>query len=399
MKEIMKEIKSRMRDKGITQNEIAKELKVSSAAITQYFQGKSNPDFEKFLKMVHIVYEVDYERLIIKFCEKTTNATNIREALEWSLHRWCPEVSDTIYEHEKKYVSSTAELYGLLLESRKGKLKPKDFFCAVEKFGMKTDFSKIIDTESGNEKNSRKRKKIDLQIDEQAQSFVLYKLCMLYYYINTQAYKLVPETAQLALKYISKIKSSFIRKAHTLSLREVMAASYLYSNEVNQCEKILQEMNRPYIKTFFPMLYISRLSITSELYIFTNYEKSKEYIYTAIEYMKSWGFTGYKRRIRKLEAIHDFIKITNGELENLYLTDLDQTIYYLSIKRSRNALEKIKEVEDENSGRLTVLQLYCKAIVLNDINVMRLCEIQFIVNGNIHYWELAKRYIDRYLKN
>lgn len=395
MENIIRKIRNEMISRDITQRDVAKVLEVSSSMVTQYFQGKSPLDFEKFLKIVHLVFRKNYEDLILEFCKYTKDKMSIREALEWSLHRWCPELSKSIYEEERKNETSVSKLYLLLLQSRNGEINPEKFFASIQRFRLNKKLNTLLNDEEN--ENKKDTKKDQVEVDETAQVFVIYSLCLMYHYCHKQRYNMIPGVAELTFVYLEKIKSGFLRKAHTLSIKEMLAVTYLYSKNEKSAEPILKEMGEPEVKEYFPLMYLSKLALISEFNMFTDYNKSIKAIKRALDQLKEWNLNDYVRRRMHLESIHDFVKITNGNLEGLYLTDPDQTLHYLSVKRYPVAEEIFEKLEKR--GKLTSLQQYCKALYFNDILLMRKSEVQFVQENNIHLWTLPRRYIDIYLKS
>lgn len=381
---LMQKVQNDLKAKGLKQKELAKELGVSSSMISQYFKSKSNIDFEKFLKMVHFIYNYNYEHLILEFCKVTSSTTNIREALEWSLQRWIPHISEDIYKCELQKKNLVNEIYGLLLKSRSGELSPEEFFKQIQEFRIKADISKLLEDNS------------DSQVDESAQFFVMFNVCMMYYYTSINAYSLIPGLAELTMVYVKKIKSDFLQKTHMLNIQEMLVVSYLYLDKRHEAEYTLKTMDKEYAYSFLPLMYISILSLESEITLFSNIESSVDKVTEAIRYLESFGFKGYERRKRHLQSLHDFIKITGGKLENLFLTDPEQKLYYMAAKQDYRALDEIKMIEGNRN--LSALELYIKGILTSDIIVMRACENKFIDQQNLHLRRLPKQYIDMHLK-
>lgn len=73
MKDIMKRVKNRMAELGMTQEQVAKEMNLTRSQITHYLNGRRNPPFEQLLKLAKIL---DFQLNELTYGELTTNSLN-----------------------------------------------------------------------------------------------------------------------------------------------------------------------------------------------------------------------------------------------------------------------------------------------------------------------------------
>jgi len=377
--ELMNKIKEAAELEGIDNIKIAEHIGVTSSSITYYFDGSIHINFNKFIKMVHLIYKSGYDNLIIEYCRycdrfPKRKPQSVREALDWSLGRFNSELTQYLLELEKIYSPKTYEIYNLLFMSRERKITPDEFFEAVHHLPY----------------NLKGIKKKDLP-----QIKVLIDLCRMYYYDYTKNYRSIFSLSKLTFKEIEKVSSEFLKYSYTLCVKEMLTVYYLKYNKLKECNDIVQEMVSDEVRNLFPLSYFYGLSKLAEMHMFTNYKHSLHYIQEAISEMKRLGFEDYKRKYEHFKSNHDLIKLLNFDFENLYLNDIDQRLYYLSLqndakskKEAQNIINKL-ESEDE----LDEFQTCYKAILNKDIRLMIRAEEMFMESCDFYYVNIPRKYI------
>ncbi|MGC3792003.1 AimR family lysis-lysogeny pheromone receptor [Priestia aryabhattai] len=338
MNKLMQKIREDAKTMGINNKTIAEHIQAQSASITYYFDGTNHMNFNKFIRMVHLIYKTDYDNIIFEYCAYCDDFPKmkpqaVREALDWSLGRWNSELTQYLLDLEKQYSPKTHEIYNLLFLSRERKITPTEFFERVHHlpYGMKGVPKKDVPLVK-----------------------VLIDICRMYYYDYIKQYKGIKELAKLTFKEIKKVSSDLLRYSYTLCVQEMLSVYYLKYNKVGLCNEMVKEMVTEETKSLFPLTYFWGLSTIAELNVFTNYQTSLHHIEKVLHEMQRLGFTKYERKYEYFKSVHDFIKIINQDHEGLYLTNEDQRLHKLSMvgdeeskKEAFQIIESILSSEDE----------------------------------------------------
>lgn len=369
MKRLMNRIKSDIEKQNITNKEIAKALGVSEALISNYFNLRNRISFVKFLDLINFVYGEEPEHIIKEFCLKTEKLENDREALEWCSLNSKGELVEIMINKVKNQDNKTqrtfALLYELLVDRYKCSLSPEEFLIRLEEIKM-----------SGN-------------VRQEAGVFI--NILSMYGHFDFKSSQVIKFYAKLAMTGLEKIANTFIKESYKIRINEMLAISSMKQQELEKSKQLCQLIITQQNEMRYPVIVNSIYCLLSELYVFSDYDKSLFYINKALLMTEKVNMKLYKRRRKDLEATHDFIKITNNDFSSLYLTDKAEQAHYFAkrgtVESRKTALRLLDELEHEN-GRLSLFQQYYKALALQDMELMRRTYEDFLRQGETYYAQL-----------
>lgn len=351
---------------NLTNKTIAEKLGVSEGLVSNYFNVKNRISFGNFIELIDVVYGSKKDKLIDEFCQLTTKPENDREALEWcSLNAKFNIVESLINKINNKRGKSDqvlAKLYGLACRRYRFLISPEDFLLGLEEV------------------------KIGGNIGSEAAVFI--NILSMYGHLDFKTIKLVKFYSKLALSGMDNITNDSIRDSFNLRINEFMAINFMKQHEPEEAKEICFNFITEHNKKKYPLIITSLYCLLSELYVFTDFQKSTTYIEEALEMMKQDEMKAYTKRRRELEATHDFIRITNNKFDNLFLSDPAEKAHFyakLGTEKSRSeALVVLEEISIKNN-KLSLFQIYYKALALQDKELMRKSYEEFIKHGETYY--------------
>jgi hypothetical protein len=381
MKKLMSRLWEDKKKKKITNAYIAKQLKLSSTSVTNYAKDPVDEKFQhisfaNFIKLTNIIYTGDFEankkqEAIKEFSVENFRKDNDREILEWLSNRGEEELLTVVIQRVKgdEYHGSLGELYELLLMRKRDKQKA----VSQEKLDINEEFYFAID-------------KIKMEGHNTLQEVKsLLNICHLYALWGLGGHNTIETLALRALSELENINSQYLKTSYKVRIYEMMIYAYL---KINNSDKLLE--SHKMIDTVenlerFPIVINSVYRSLAEFYAIKDYGKSMYFIEKAFSvYQNNIG--GFEKRIREMESTHDFIKIVNGEYNDLYLSDrMEKAHLFAKIGRRKEALEILNEKGGDET--LTAHQLYYKALATNDRGYMKRAYKKFNEKGDTFYSE------------
>lgn len=374
MKDLMARLKVLKEKAGVLNKELAAELGIANSNISSYFSGKQQISFMNFLSVLDYlqIEREEKKSYISSYIARTTKKESFKEILEWSSNHGLIEVNELI---SSRFLESDPKnklpVYYQLLNRR----NRKDFIGQEILF-----FREIEDAKKGGYNY------------EEVEAFS--QICSLYAYMDLNNFRMVITVADHALDQIEKISNNYLRESFRVRTLEMLAISYVKRNLVNEAERIANLILTDKNEKAFPLPTNSIYSLLSELYSFTDYEKSTYYLNKAFHSFEFLPQKSFANRRSMLEATHDFIHITNGRYNNLFMTSSAEKAHYYAMNGQRSeALKILDELERTSSNGLTAHQLYYKAIAMQDADLIRKSYQEFILQGDLFYSHLPSKYM------
>lgn len=376
-------IRKELARKGITQTELAKKIGVSVGTVNNYLKGVCRIKFFHFVKLITCIYDDDnkIEEMIWEFLKasqrmkiKNNKLEVVREGLEWSLHTGNMQLLEYFSQEDTKLTDGElAKIYSLLAKRNKGYFRNSlEFYNELEKLKL----------------NGYKR----------IESKILIRIASIYALFETQAFNLFFYEIKKAISLIEKVKNKYLKKAYMIRIKEALAVAYMLQNELTIAQKLCEEILGDDDAEHFPLTVCSIYLLLAQMNLFTDYEKSLEYIKKALTLHDNPRLSNEIRRRKRIEATHDFIKIVNRDFDGLFFTDRSEYAHFLAVQEetelNKQAIEILEELQKEN-GYLTPFQLFYKALALRSDHLMKKAEEEFLISGNIYYAQLPRMYLEK----
>lgn len=370
-KSLFEAIQNDIKKRELHQSVIAKKMKTTATSLHYYLTNENKMKYIQYVEMLRLVYEDDYQSINDKikiFVESSNKKGNARQCLEWSTHNGQQELFEIALKKEALVGSEeTVELYKLLMLRNTGKINTSDLFERVEDF----KFNGV----------------------KQPENKMLLSILTLYVHLDLREYGSISKLALISLKKIRDIKDEFIQRAYEIRIKEMLAISLLKNGQIERAETVAFDIIENTNSEWFPLPVNSIYSLLAERYVFDNAKLSLKYINKAISMFENLEISGYVNRARMLRATHDFVKITNGIYDKLYLEDdAERAHYYAKTLRSKEALEIIKEIE--RKGSLSPHQLYYKALATEKREDFKAAEKEFYKRSDMFYCRLVERLVE-----
>lgn len=372
MIKLLSKVKADAKKKRITNLAIASGLKVSHGMVSNYFNDEHRISGVNFCKLLTMVYEDQLEVIdqrILEYVKKSSKTEHILEILEWCQYNGKKPIQKQILSNTEGFDEPIFEFYELFLKRNDKSISANQFYVELENIKYKS-----------NKKPGFK---------------ALGWIGLLYAYYDLNNFNMF-FIANEGLKQINEMKNRFLNESFKVRVYELQAVGAFKENKIDvaiEAAKAITEC--PNIK-LYPMGLCSMLLLLSEMYVFEDYKKSISYIEEAFQIFNKILDGNSKRWKLQLEATYDFIKISNGDYQNLFLSSPAEKAHYLaSIGGEENVnqcLEILNQLEKEN-GSLSAFQHYYKALALKNVSLMNEVKDLFIQNGDIFYSQLPKRAI------
>ncbi|MEE6134589.1 AimR family lysis-lysogeny pheromone receptor [Priestia sp. GS2] len=378
-KKLMAIIDYELEKKGITKGEVAKQLGVSNGTITNLFNLKHKVGYIKFIELTRVAFGKYHHEYIEMFCRDSHEKVE-REALEWAYSNSNMKVLKLLIEKAslKARVDPIVAVYELQMRRIEKTISVQDFFDKIEDLSYQDP--KCLDLET----------------------FILLGISTVYHYVDVAAYKAVASKAKNLLKQIQNIKNQYLRMAYSIRVKLALIISSMRSNELVLAKEIGAELTNKEILDMFPLYYNNALVCLSEIYVFTNKEKSYSYIECSVNLMKDGYFDENPKWKKIIKSTHDFLHIYHNDYDNLFLEDKAEQAHFFAKKNcpgsKERALDIIQELEDQN-GYLTNFQAYYKALATKDISMMYIAKDRFYQSGDFFYVQMAQNLIDNFKIN
>ncbi|MEI5909432.1 AimR family lysis-lysogeny pheromone receptor [Bacillus spongiae] len=343
MVNVLNLLKKDMRRKNIDNKALAPVVKKSPPSVSNYLNGKQHPDFLTFRRIVeHVTHtenrlnfcfnlyiadiaKIDDLHLMLDYCSHQTKNNMLRRTIR-RIKAIDPD-------------NKIARLYELIDKRNSYKIKSEKMYLSIL-----------------NMEDERENPKYT----------TLKKICHLYCFADKRDFEMVDLMGKEALKGVWYIKEDSTKLSFMLRIKEAIANSHLRKNNVDTARKMAFDILKLSYQSEFPLIHDAMLQLLSQSYLFENPELSLEYITMAVHnFENSPTMKNNLMRRRALEMTHDFIQITLGNFDNLYLTsDAELAYYNVKIGNSELALEILENIKLKN-GKLTAFQLLYKAMATN----------------------------------
>lgn len=380
MEKMMLKIKTDQQKKGITNKAIAPRLKVSEGMITNYFSLTNKIGGHKFAELITIIYENEESKIdnyLIEYAKSKNKDEHIIELLEWCHHNGKNTVQREILKHHKKNENPIYLYYSLFFKRSEGTILPEKFIIELEN--------------------------IKYQSNKTPEFKALGWIGLLYAYYDLDNFNMF-FLAEEALKDVLSIKNvknnfNFLKESLKVRIYEIYATGYFKQNKIDAAKDATLKLIKLETINLYPRSLSFGLMLLSQLYTFDDYKKSLLYIKKAICLFNQISLDKNTRRKLKLEATHDFIKITNNDFTDLYLTDSAEESHLLAKiggkENTIRSLALLEEIKSKN-GKLSNFQMYYKALALRNTEYMAEVKENFIKSGDLYYSRLPKTELETY---
>jgi hypothetical protein len=367
----MNQVKTDAKKRGFTGKKIAKWIDVSEGMVTKYYKAESDMPAIKFIDLVKFIYD-DKEHIakdcILEFITKTTRTDNHQELLEWAANSGDIDYIEKIKERiANSSLVKDSMIYQMIRDRNVKKITSEEFYLKIEDFKISENL--MFDTK------------------------ILLKIATLYAQLDLKSYSVMILLANNILENLDAVSSEYLQQSFKMRTLEMIAYAHLKRGEVDEVERIAEELLVPEIIDRFPMPANAILILLAEANLFRNPLKSLTLIQEAIQMYKEKKLSYHLMRKSVLEATHDFIKIYNGDYKGLYLTDLSERAHLFAKQGYRKeALVLLKELERKNHG-LSGHQYYYKGLATKRSEDFQQALNKFAIQGDSFYMNLINNHL------
>lgn len=370
--DLMKKIcqdKKRMRIKN---NDIAKALKVSGGAVTQYFsEGEQiRIGLFHFTKLIELVYENDVEtqrELLFGFICTTDRPINLRLGLEYAYMNGETEILQYIIEKElngKRPNDEWASVYYLLLMRIKGKLRGAELLKATEDL-----------------MTQRKLKQNEMRI--------LVHIIKMYAYFDMDEHGSMLKLTKELPEVISTISNPYIKEAYYVRMLEGYAHGYLRDNDLENARKTALELTSGAYSTKFPLFVSTGYHVLGQSYLFENFDEIENNIKSGLSILEKYSSPTMIARKKEINKTYDFAKVywSKKVEEERQLND-GERLHLMVKEGKKEEAHNLLEYLEKKNGRLSAFQIYYKGLLENDALLYRKSLELFRKQGNKFYLKL-----------
>ncbi|MGE6379591.1 AimR family lysis-lysogeny pheromone receptor [Peribacillus muralis] len=375
MKKLMSKVKEDARKKKIINKELAPRLKVSEGMISNYYSCTNRIGGYKFAELISIIYEGEDGKIdffLTEYPKRNNKDEHVIELLEWSHQNGKKTIQKEILDQYSVKENPLFLYYSLFLRRSEGNISAQNFIIELENIKYKSNNSPEFKT--------------------------LGWIGLLYAYYDLHNYNML-FLADEALKEVLNIKNvkktyNYLKESLKVRIYEIQAIGFLKENNIQAAEKVSLKLTNAENIGAYPLPLSSAFMLLSEIYVFASYNKSLDFINKAINLCNKMNDTRNERWKLRLEATHDFIKITNNDFTQLYLSDpSEQAHLYAKIggKENEKKCLSILESIENKKGKLSNFQMYYKALALKSDRLLSESAENFIKSGDLFYAQLPKR--------
>ncbi|PFM65442.1 hypothetical protein COJ48_06225 [Bacillus cereus] len=365
------------------QEELAKEVGVSSGAFSRNLAGKSQFGFWNLIKLLNILYGNDIvkkQQMIYTFCSVTTSKKNLRIAMEYANVKGDLILLKQVVDQEK--TSSLA--------------MNREWAYAYELVWLRGTGT-IQDTELLDKLEERKKRKVIKTNEMKA----LYDILTCYTMYDLENFNSLFEYAALLKPKIDEITDNFIRTAFEGRMKEFLSYAYLMHDDVGKarelCQEILKIKNQ---EDSFALLKTSALVYLAESYTFECYDTSAKYIKQALSLLEPGYFDRAKQREKQILNTYAFIKMVNRrDLDDIKVFHPAEESFLEIIKGNKDkAIVILSDLERKN-GFLAPIEYCYLGLAKNDIKLIKKSIELFECAANRFYSKFPKKILGYYNKN
>jgi transcriptional regulator with XRE-family HTH domain len=363
--------------KNIKQEMIAARIGVGTASVSNYFNGKQEIKFITFINLLDYLVDDPKKKseLVYDFCKHSTkHIESDRVAIEWASNNSEFDLQELLIRKMKKNDTNKphAEPYEILIKRNFNKIDNKEFFKAA--------------------KNLHKKK------FNKPETEVLMEIAYIYALWDLGVYKLEMMTllAEMAAEKLETIKSKdtqYIKRSFSIRIKEMLANLYLKGNEIGKVREISNSIFDMEDLHLYPSPVISIYRVLAESYLFTDKEKSIQYIDKSLKLLNDGSASLNEMKRDGIQSTSDHIRIHNGMLEKLFLTDQSELAhYYATVGNPEKALKVLDGIWKKEK-KLTAHQIYYKAKALNNKKLMEQSRKTFYENNDRFYAQMPEIYL------
>jgi transcriptional regulator with XRE-family HTH domain len=368
---ILKMINKEKFKQNITDIDIAKALKVTKGAVSQYFSGKARISFFSFLKLIDVIYRDDFEKqkqLINSFCNATSRPENLRLAMEYFSSNSELDLLGFLVKKEEDSHNKTnkewSSIYELLYLRQRGSIDPANFR------------SEILERET-------KINSLEMKI--------LTDIAKMYMHYDLKEYHALLDLTGSLLEKIKLIKNTYIRESFKLRAIEGIVISNIMNDNITEARMNAEEIeNLEEWALHSPRLTASILHWIGQTYVLENPNKAVNLVEQGLDILRSKKIFNIESRINSLQDSIDFIKILSGIDLNIKPRSLAELAHLLA-KQGKNveAANILYNMKLENK-ELTEFQLYYLFICNGEKSLLHNAIEGLKRKGNMFYANIIK---------
>ncbi|AGE81692.1 AimR family lysis-lysogeny pheromone receptor [Bacillus thuringiensis] len=364
------------------QGDLAKEMSVSSGALSKNLTGKTQFGFWTLVKLLNILYDDINKRqeMLYNFCSVTTSKINLRIAMEYANAKGDLGLLKLVVDSEKKSSLAMnrewAYAYELVWKRSSGILQGQALLDELEE-----------------------RKKCKIIKTEEIK--VLYGILTFYTMYDLEKFNALFDYAEVMQPNIELIPDEFIRAAYSGRIKEGLSYAYLMQDKVDKARELCHEiLNLEDEKESFALLRASALGYLAESYTFESYDRASWYANKALETLDSCHVERAKKRRKDILNTYAFIKLVNKQgLDNIKIYNVcEEAFYQALIGKSDVAIKLLKKCEIKD-GKLSPMKKCILGYALKDTKLIEESIVDFECEGNRFYSKLPKKMLAEFTKN
>lgn len=397
MQALLKKMQEDLRSNGYTNRKLATRFKVTHTTVNGYFKKETKLDFMHFVDMLRL-YEPkdhDFRRKRIKEIIPLLSHKNLKLALEALDMFGEYELQQLVIDKIKKnscVKSNEEENKEETDKKKKGNsktvrtnLKIIRFYDLLRKRSESTISAKDFFEEVNNIRKTQKHDENELMI--------LSDLNVIYSFFDLGNYKMVNEYIHQVLPTITNLKCRTYENSFLLRIKEMKVFIELHDNKLEESRELAFEIINDETNCYISTKAVAYCKI-GESYLFSDYEKAKEYMEKSLEVIgEPMNKKLEKRRDKVLNTLL-FLKIFHGkDLHTINVDDLDpaeKAFLYIKLGMNTKAIKILKELEKKN-GFLSNFQLYYMGLAIGGEEGKKYLEMSsenFSKSGDFFYISL-----------
>jgi hypothetical protein len=375
MQRVLSTISEDMNSKNINRSKLVKKMKIDPATLSRFLKGKHQLLFNKYGEMLKEVYPSDVT-IRREFCRKYSDVVkrpgNKKVAMYYLLSHGELEILNDVISKEKEGKHHEWAIVCELLYLRySGKMSGDALY---EKYKEVT--------------NNFKTKTTEMEI--------LCGIVVLHVRYDQENYKDMVKLSEELIEKAKGLDDEYIRSFLEFKVQEAIVYGLLTCAEIEKMRKYCYEIiNDVQSEKYFPIFRATAYGVLGQSYIFTDFEKSLDFLNRAVAVIdKGPGEQMQQRKNMILNTI-DFLKIHwKVDLGNIQpIVKAEKA--YLEIQKGNfeKALNILMEILHEN-GKFDAYETFYLALAKgNDHKILSDALQLFEQSQNIFYSYLPKKYL------
>lgn len=365
----LEKIKDDMYARQIGNRYFSEKFEVHHTTIGAMLANKRAFDFAYYVRILNDLYpnDADFMRYCIRKLIPRLTPKNTRLALDVLNLYGELEMNKNLmiksYTSDDRINKKLTEWYYLLYLRSSNSISAKDFFAEVE-----------------DKRKSFKMTAVELRI--------VADICLIYAFLGLSNFRAVSEYTQSLLLEIKGMKHNTLQQTYSLRVREMLSFVKLKNNDLEEArEECWGIINDPH--NFFVATRAAAYCTIGESYIFTDYNKARQYMKLGIKELELP--INKKQAIRKKEIQNtlNFLNILwEMDLESVgYLSPAEQAFLYAKTGRKSEAVTILEQLKVEN-GSLSAFQLYYMGLAIEDKRFFEQSVAAFKKSNDFFYIQL-----------